>query len=329
MAIVVNNRIPWVEKFRPKKLCDVISNEGIMNTFTGYVKNKFIPHLIFHGPPGTGKTSTITALAKELYGNNYDFMVLEINASEERGIEVVRNKIKQFVLAKSIFHQSTVGLFKLVILDEADSMTTDAQSMLKRVIEYYTENARFCLICNKIKNIDVAIQSRCTIFRFSQLKTQDIEKRLKTIAKTTNLTLKQSGIDAIIKIANGDMRKVLNTLQSTHMAYDVIDYDSVTKCAGYPTKKDIDTIYNSLMNDNFKNAYDVMHKIKTQHGYSLLEILYELHEYVVKDYIAKKIVDKTAINILSMLKDVEIILISDPNDNIQMSGIVSIFCLHR
>jgi replication factor C subunit 3/5 len=164
--------LPWVEKFRPYELSQIISNNEIINTLKDYVKIKYLPHLLICGPSGTGKTSVIVATAKELYGSSFSIMTMHINASEERGIEVIRNKVKDFVMTKN-FSPNEIP-FKLVILDEADAMTISAQGMLRRMIEDFTGNARFCLLCNKLKNIDPAIQSRCTNFRFAPLNSEDI-----------------------------------------------------------------------------------------------------------------------------------------------------------
>ena len=173
--------IPWVEKSRPTKIDDLISNGQIIDTLKNYVKIKYLPHLLICGPSGIGKTSVVNALANELYGKYAGMLTIQINASEERGIEIIRNKVKDFVMSKNIFLDKNIVNFKMVILDEADALTISAQGMLRRMIEDYTYNARFCLICNKLKNIDPAIQSRCVNFRFSPLNNNDIYKKVITV----------------------------------------------------------------------------------------------------------------------------------------------------
>lgn len=328
--------LPWTEVFRPMMIADVVSNDTVKKTLTKYIETKFVPHLLLYGPSGTGKTSTIRAFARELYGVNYPIMVMEINASEERGIEVVRNKIKQFVITKCPIYNAKCP-FKLVILDEADSMTTDAQSMLRRVIENHTENARFCLLCNKIKNIDPAIQSRCTPFRFSPLTTVDITGRMKFIAEKKNISLTASGIETIIKISKGDMRKVINVMQATAMAYKTIDRETVVSCMGYPHISDIEQTFESLCTKRYNDAYNDIKNIKDECGYSLLELITELQHLILDRYLNKKVDDELSkfitddfvINVCSKLKDIEMNLIFCPNDNIQLAGIVSIFVMHR
>jgi replication factor C subunit 3/5 len=305
--------LPWVEKFRPHELSEIISNNEIINTLKDYVKIKYLPHLLICGPSGTGKTSVIVATAKELYGSSFSIMTMHINASEERGIEVIRNKVKDFVMTKN-FSPNEIS-FKLVILDEADAMTISAQGMLRRMIEDFTGNARFCLLCNKLKNIDPAIQSRCTNFRFSPLKSEDIYKKIEKICEEQKIKYTQDGLNLIIKVSNGDMRKVLNNLQSIYMAYKNITYENVSKCIGYPKQIEIDLIYKILMTKKFENSLNEIEKIILDNQYLLLDIINEVHLKLKKDLIDKKInVDRFS-QIILKLKNVEqnsFITVSEP-----------------
>jgi len=201
--------LPWVEKYRPATLEDVISHKEIVTTIDKLINANKLPHLLFYGPPGTGKTSTILACARKMYGKNFRSMVLELNASDDRGIDVVRQQIKDFASTRKIF---STGV-KLVILDEADAMTNPAQAALRRVIEKYTTNTRFCLICNYINKIIPALQSRCTRFRFGPLKNDMVMPRLEHVIKQEGIEVTQDGIKALLAISNGDMRKILNILQ--------------------------------------------------------------------------------------------------------------------
>ena len=267
------NTIPWIEKYRPQTLNDIISQNDVVNVLKIFIQKKCLPHLLFYGPPGTGKTSTIVSCAKELYGEYYPYMVMELNASDDRGIEVVRNRIIQFANTKSVFFgkdsDERKDIFKLVILDETDAMTSDAQAILRKVVENCTSNTRFCLICNYIQNINTALQSRCTRFRFSPLDKNMIKQRVNDIVLKENIVVTDDGINTIIKKAHGDMRKVINILQSTSMAYDVVNELNVNKCIGYPQKNQVSKIINSLINDDFTTAFNRINRLKIKYGLSL------------------------------------------------------------
>jgi replication factor C subunit 3/5 len=318
-----NTTLPWIEKFRPKSLANIISHENIIFTLNKFVEKQRLPHLIFRGPPGTGKTSTIMACAKKLYGEKYQLMVLDINASEERGIDAIRGKVSSFVSTKGIFLGKDDVAFKLVILDEADAMTEDAQSALVSVMEKYTLNVRFCLICNYVQKIDPAIQSRCVIFKFAPLSKNNIKQKLNEICDELGLTMTDEGAEAILKIAKGDMRKVLNILQSTSMSYTVINSNNVSNCAGYPTEQHVKEMYSILKNDNFENAYKKLVKILHDNGYAVSDILTELTTTLLdktnnesNEYLIKKIIN---------MRDIEMNLTSCTNEYTQICALVGAF----
>ena len=320
---IENTFLPWVEKFRPEKLNDIISNEQIINTFKDYVKNKYLPHLLICGPSGVGKTSIVMALAKELYGDSYLLMTKHINASEERGIEVIRNKVKDFVMA-SIFLPGVIP-FKLVILDEADAMTISAQGMLRRIIEDFTSSARFCLICNKLKSIDPAIQSRCVNFRFAPLQPQLIKKRINEICIKQKIKIDSDGLDLLIKISGGDMRKVFNNLQSIYMAFNSITYNSVARCTGYPTIDQIDLILKTLLNKSLVNSLTIITNIIQENQYSLLDIITEISIKLRTMFLNNEIKQKKFSIIISNLKSVEENILISLSDPIAVASFVAAF----
>ncbi|KAA0202988.1 hypothetical protein HAZT_HAZT003047 [Hyalella azteca] len=244
-----------------------------------FIKEDHLPHLLFYGPPGTGKTSTILACARQLYKpSHFNSMVLELNASDDRGINVVREQILNFASTRTIFKAG----FKLVILDEADAMTNDAQNALRRVIEKFTENVRFCLICNYLSKIIPAIQSRCTRFRFGPLTTDQMLPRLQMVVDKEQVNMTADGKQALVALAGGDMRRVLNVLQSTHLAYGKVTEDNVYTCVGHPLRSDIKTIINWMLNEDFRSAYNNIQKLKVDKGLSLQDIVTELHHYIHK-----------------------------------------------
>jgi len=322
---IPNDNIPWIEKYRPTSLDEVCSHEQIINTLKNFIKNKDLPHLLFYGPPGTGKTSTILSCAKELYGNNIDIMVLQINVSEERGIEVVRNKILQFVQSKSFLFSENNKLFKLVILDEADAMTPDAQAILRRIIEKYTINARFCLICNYIKKINLALQSRCTIFRFSPIPDEAIEKRIKIIAAKEKLKIDKEAVETIIDKSAGDFRKIINIMQTCAMISNKINEEIIDKSIGYPKKEEIEIIYNSLFNDTIYKSFKCINSIKEREGYSLIDIIRAVFKKLLLDIDNKKLNQNKINHIIQRLGILEYNLINNTNDSLQLTSFIGLF----
>ncbi|KAI1096244.1 putative replication factor protein [Rostrohypoxylon terebratum] len=216
-----NRKQPWVEKYRPKTLSDVTAQDHTVNVLQRTLQASNLPHMLFYGPPGTGKTSTILALAKELYGPEMmKSRVLELNASDERGISIVREKVKDF--ARMQLTNPPAGYksrypcppFKIIVLDEADSMTQDAQSALRRTMETYSKITRFCLICNYVTRIIDPLASRCSKFRFKSLDQGNAKRRLEEIASKEGVTLQDGAVDALIKCSEGDLRKAITFLQS-------------------------------------------------------------------------------------------------------------------
>lgn len=317
-------KLPWVEKYRPQKLDDVYCHENIILTLKNFIGNNQLPHLLFHGPSGTGKTSVILSCAREFYGDNYPYYVLEINASEERGIEVVRNKIMEFVSTKNLSF-SDKPLFKLIILDEADAITADAQAILRRVIEKYTNNARFCLICNYIRKISTALQSRCINFRFTPIFDNYIEKKILEIADKEDFSIDKKAITTIIKKSNGDLRKTINTLQSCKMLSNSkkIDEELIYKCLGFPNKNYMEKIYITLKNDSFNQSFEIINKIKNKEGYSLLDIITEVYELIMED---KKYMVKNTDKIIHLAR-LQHNLSNTTSDDIQLNYLISIFKL--
>jgi replication factor C subunit 3/5 len=272
-TLLADSNLPLIEKYRPRTLKDMVSHEEILKTINIFVEKKSIPHFLFHGPPGTGKTSCILSIARMMYGDNFKKMTLELNASDERGINVVREKIKEFCNTLNISAKAGV---KLVILDEADMMTSAAQFALRRVIEKYTKNVRFCLICNQVSKIIPAIQSRCMRFRFSPLKKEECLERIQQICERENIPIDEHTIYKIIEIANGDMRKILNIVESTHMSYGTVNTENVYSCTGLPSESQMDYIFNVAYENDFASAYELLQDFKLRNGFSTNDLVLEM-----------------------------------------------------
>ena len=289
------------------------------NTVSKLVRARKLPHLLFYGPPGTGKTTTILAAARQLNGKSWQSMTLELNASDERGISVIRDQIKTFASTQQIFARG----FKLVILDEADAMTNAAQFALRRVIEKYTKSTRFCLICNYVNKIIPALQSRCTKFRFAPLERKDIESRLLEISRIENVNLSKDGkgLSSIINLSNGDMRKCLNILQACHTGYPIINEINVHLSTGAPLTHDIRNILKWLLNEDFNIAYNKILNIQKEKGLALTDIITCLHVLLVKFHFNNSIL----CNVYSELADLEHRLTVATNESIQLASLVAIF----
>lgn len=319
--------LPFVERFRPKTLDGIMSHHETIQILKKFITNHNIPHLLFYGPPGTGKTSTIEAFINELYGeDNVDFITMKINASEERGIEIVRNKIKNFVSTISIkIVNSDTPKYKFIVLDEADAMTFDAQGMLKQVIEYYTDNARFCLICNCNKKINPAIQSRCAVFNFPPLDFESVKKKILMIADEFNLTVTSDGIETIWKLSNGDMRKVMHMLQVISINNKVINSDKVTTFQKYPTQAEIDKIYEIFMRGQLKPSLEYFKTLMKMKYYSLIDVLTELTHKVIGSIMKGEIDSERGSELLLNMRNIEMNIIVTTNVDIQLTCLVCIF----
>lgn len=291
-----------------------------MNTLRKFVHSGKLPHLLFYGPPGTGKTSTITALAKEIYGPNYKNMVLELNASDDRGIDVVRNQIKDFASTMQIFSRG----FKLIILDEADAMTAAAQNSLRRIIERYTKNTRFCILANYSHKLNPALLSRCTRFRFNPISTEAIRERVQNVIKKENLVVTPEAEEALLNLSKGDMRRALNVLQACKAALEtpdeLVDIDMIYECVGAPHPADIETILDLVLKDDWTTAYLTFTKFKKTKGLALVDLVQGFVD-ILSNYDLKP---ATRVLILKGLADIEYGVSKGGNDKIQTSAVIGV-----
>ena len=316
--------LPWVEKYRPQKIDEIISHDRNIETIKKMLEGRSLPHLLFHGTPGTGKTSLILAIANELYGNQKNLMVMKLDASDDRGINSVREEIKGFAEKVNMFQKG----IKLIILDEADSMTFDAQFALRRIIEKYSRTTRFCLICNYENKIIPAIRSRCANFRFSPISSHHVEKKLEVICKKENLDYEQNVLLTISLLSKGDLRKSINFLQSLSLQSSNITVEMCYKLAGVPSLTEVIDIMNTLLDPtiDYNKTTDKVNKFIKFQGYSLSTVLKEIISYLLSNANLMNNIDSDRLaNYFSDMADLENRVTRSTFGDIYMSGLVGIF----
>ncbi|MGC8581326.1 MAG: replication factor C small subunit [Thermoplasmata archaeon] len=310
----------WVEKYRPKTLSEVVGNKEIVEKLQSYAKIKNMPHLIFAGPPGVGKTTCALALVKDLYGNDWGLNFMELNASDERGIDVVRKKIKDFA------RTSVIHGFKILFLDEADALTSDAQSALRRTMEKYSNNCRFILSCNYSSKIIEAIQSRCAVFRFNSINEEELIAHLKDIAKKEGKHVTEEAYKDIAKISEGDMRKAINILQMATSVSKEVTRDDVYKVTGSAHPSDVKEMILNAIKGNFIESRKKLDDIIAKQGVSGDEVLRAIHTTVldmpdINEGLLLKIIDK--------IGEIDFRIVEGSSDRIQLEALLAYLAIAK
>lgn len=304
----------WVEKYRPKTLDEVVGQDAIVRRLKGYVEKKNIPHMLFSGPPGTGKTATAIALTRDLFGEVWRENFIEMNASDERGIDVVRHKIKEFARTTPIS-----APFKIIFLDEADALTADAQAALRRTMEMFSKSCRFILSCNYVSRIIEPIQSRCALFRFKPVPKEAMRKRLLEICEKEDVKITDDGLEVILYISAGDFRKAINILQAAAAVGELIDAEKIYQVSATAQPKEISEIIETALNGNFLEAREKLSRLMIEYGMSGEDVISQFF----REILSSNINEKLKVVLIDKLGEIDFRLTEGANERIQLDAFLA------
>ncbi|WP_181686387.1 replication factor C small subunit [Halorhabdus salina] len=310
----------WIEKYRPQSLADIAGHEAITERLQSYVDSNDLSHMLFAGPAGTGKTTAAMAIAKELYGDDWEENFLELNASDERGIDVVRDRVKSFARTSFGGHD-----YRIIFLDEADALTSDAQSALRRTMEQFSNNVRFIMSCNYSSQIIDPIQSRCAVFRFSPLADEAVEETIRTIAKEEGIEMTDDGMDALVYVAGGDMRKAINGLQAASMSGDRVDEAGVFEITSTARPEEIREMVERALDGDFTAARSQLDTLLTEEGIAGGDIIDQLHRSVWEFGLD----DDAAVRILDRVGEADYRITEGASERIQLEALLASLALEK
>ncbi|MCQ2970826.1 MAG: replication factor C small subunit [archaeon] len=311
---------PWVEKYRPQKLEDIVGQKQIVARLQKYVGEESMPNLMFTGPAGVGKTTTALALVKSILGEYWRQNFLELNASDARGIETVRNNIKNFCRLKPVG-----APFRIIFLDEVDNMTKDAQHALRREMEMYTKTASFILSCNYSSKIIDPIQSRCAIFRFAPIKGEEIKERLKYICESEGFQADDEGLESIVYFAEGDMRKAVNVLQAATSEGETVTEDSVYEVVSKAKPQDIENMINKALMGDFMGARTLLRETIVLQGTSGEDMVTQIYQDVSKRVLEGKMDASIYMDLIESIAECDFRIREGANPRIQLEALLTQF----
>ncbi len=312
--------VPWIEKYRPQKLAEVMGNEAVVRQLESFAKNKNPPHLLFAGPAGSGKTSCAIALAKELFGENLGQCLLELNASDERGIDVVRTKIKDFARTLPLAHVP----FKAIFLDEADALTPDAQQALRRTMEKYSANTRFILSCNYSSRIIEPIQSRCAVFRFTRLGEPELKKIIENVAEGEKLKVDAKAVEALVYVSEGDARKVINALQGAAGISEKVTAEEIYRVASRARPEEVEKMVKHALDGDFTGARKMLDEMMLKYGMSGEEVILQ----VFREVTGMSLPDKDKVALVDRIGEYDFRMVEGANERIQLEALLAQIMLH-
>ncbi|MCE5298109.1 MAG: replication factor C small subunit [Methanoregulaceae archaeon] len=310
----------WIEKYRPVTLAEIVGQDDIVERLQSYVKAGSLPHLLFTGSAGVGKTTAAVALAKEFFGEAWHLNFREMNASDERGIDVVRNQIKQFARTSPLGGAE----FKILFLDEADALTPDAQAALRRTMETYAQTCRFILSCNYSSKIIDPIQSRCAIYRFRPLDKNAIAAEINRIALKENLTVNDEAIEAISYIAQGDMRKAINALQGAAILSREITRDMIYAITSTARPDEIEELLSLSLSGDFEGAGMVLSRLLHDRGIAPNELINQCYRAIIR----RQMDDSLRVALIDQLGITDFRLSEGASSDLQMDALIAQFVMH-
>jgi replication factor C small subunit len=308
----------WIEKYRPQTLGDIKGHEDIVERLQSYIDQQDLPHLLFSGPAGVGKTTSATAIARAVYGDDWRGNFLELNASDERGIDVVRDRIKNF--ARSAFGGYD---YRIIFLDEADSLTSDAQSALRRTMEQFSDNTRFVLSCNYSSKIIDPIQSRCAVFRFGPLSDAAIEAQVRETAAQEGIEVTEDGVDALVYAASGDMRRAINSLQAAATTGEVVDEEAVYRITSTARPEEIEAMVSKAIDGDFLAARSTLDTLITDVGMAGGDIIDQLHRSVWEFDLTQR----EAIMLMERIGEADYRITEGANEQVQLEALLAALAL--
>lgn len=311
--------LPWTEKYRPSKLEDVVGHERIVERLKAYVEKSNMPNMLFAGPPGIGKTVCAVALGNELFGDDLKRNFQELNASDERGIDIIRGKIKDFASTVAFSDRG----FKIIFLDEADALTKDAQNALRRTMERYASSTRFILSCNYSGKIIEPIQSRCALFRFKPLNREQIVKRLGEVAKKEKVDIDEKAYEALVYASEGDMRRAINFLQTASTTSKKVDEDEIYKVATKAKPEEIKKLLETAMKGKFEEARKNLDILMFEYGMSGEDILSQIYS----ELNSVDMDDRKRLEIIDRLGDYNFRITEGANERIQIEAFLAYMVL--
>jgi replication factor C small subunit len=309
----------WTEKYRPKTFSEIEGQKDIVKRVEAFVKNKNMPHLLFAGPAGVGKTSLSIVAARELFGPGWRHCFLDLNASDERGIDVIRIQVKNFARTKAIGDVP----FKIIYLDEADALTKEAQQALRRTMENYTQTTRFILSCNFSSKIIDPIKSRCTLFKFKPLSKEGIYKIIDRIAKEEKLAISDTAKEALYEASEGDCRRVENILQGCAALSKKIDEEAVLNLASVARPKEVLQLLELAVAGNFIKARDMLLKTMLNYGLSGLDIIKQIQKEVWE----LKAEDRAKLKMVDACGEAEFRMVEGSDEFIQLEALLAKFAV--